>query len=165
MHKKPKTIIGINQGTRSLGISVFKGIDIRDWRIKIFQEKWSKKKMERIMSMVSALIEKYKPDVIALKKLHPSRVSRPLNRITDQILEYSEINNIKVYKYSIKEMENYFSPDKRISKENMAEIVVSKYPELFHELKKENKNYNAYYIRMFEGVALGSICSQQLDNH
>ena len=117
------------------------------------------------MFAVSDFVEKYNPDVISLKKLQATKSSKKLDLLVNRIREYAKTNNIKVYEYSIKEMENHFSSEERINKNKMAEILASKYPALFHELKKENYNYNPYYIRMFEAVALGSICSQQLDNH
>ena len=39
MVKKIITIIGINPGTRYLGISVFHGSELRDWRVKVVQGK------------------------------------------------------------------------------------------------------------------------------
>ncbi len=165
MNKKQIKIIGINPSSRYLGLSFFQGNDLRDWRIKCFSEKMCKKKLDRIMYSISDFIKKYNPDTIALKKLHSSKSSKKLDHLVNQIKEFAGKNNINVYEYSIKEMENYFSPDQRISKNKMGEIVVSKYPELFYELKKENYNFNAYYIRMFEAVALASICLKQLDNH
>ncbi|GAF91324.1 unnamed protein product, partial [marine sediment metagenome] len=48
MPKKTLKIIGINPGTRYLGISVFQDSDLRDWRIKVFQEKWSEHKIKKI---------------------------------------------------------------------------------------------------------------------
>lgn len=165
MYKKQIKVIGINPSSRYLGLSFFQGNELRDWRVKCFKEKMCKKKLERIMSSVSDFVERYNPEFFSLKKLHVSKSSKKLDLLVRQIKEYAKLNNIKVYDYSIKEMENHFSPEKRISKNKMVELVVSKYPVLFHELKKENDNYNSYYIRMFEAVALGSICSQKLNNH
>ena len=45
MINEPVRIIGINPGTRYLGIAVFIGPEPREWRIKIFNGKWSKEKM------------------------------------------------------------------------------------------------------------------------
>lgn len=165
MYKKQIKIIGINPSSRYLGLSFFQGDDLRDWRVKCFREKMCKKKLDKIMLAVSDFVEKYNPDVFSVKKLHSSRSSRKLDLLLNQIRDFASKNNIKIYEYSIKEMENLFSPENRISKNKMAEIVASKYPVLIHEFKKEIYNYNPYYIRMFEAVALGSIYSQQLNNN
>ena len=41
--------------------------------------------------------------------------------------------------------------------------MVSRYPELLFDFKKEEKNRNRYYERMFEAVALGLACFYKVD--
>lgn len=163
MFKKPVTIIGINPGAKYLGISVFSGSELRDWRIRSIKGKWSKGKTEKVKIIISNLIERYKPDALAIKKLNPSRSSSDLNNLVTKIKILSERKGARVYQYSIKDLENFFSPEERINKNKLAKIMVSEYPFLFHELNKENNNKNNYHIRMFEAVALGSVCFHQLD--
>jgi len=155
MPKKPLKIIGINPGTRYLGIAIFQDPDLRDWRIKIFRGKWSKEKKERIKMIILSFIERYEPNIMAIKKLHPSRSSANLKYLVSRIKEFSKRKGIKIYQYSIKDLENFFSEEESIkNKKRLAEIIASEYSVLFHELKKEKSNKNPYYIRMFEAVAL-----------
>jgi hypothetical protein len=42
-------------------------------------------------------------------------------------------------------------------------MITSEYPVLSYELEKEKAIINPYYVRMFEAVALGSICFSHLD--
>lgn len=163
MLKKPLTILGINPGSRYLGMAVFRGPELRDWRVKIIKGKGPKEKMEKIKEIVTSFIELYQADVLAVKKLHPSRRSGNLKRLVAKIKELSKRKGLKVYQYSMGDLEVFFSPEERINKKGLAEIITSKYPFLFHELKKEKSNKNLYHIRMFEAVALGSACFHQLD--
>jgi hypothetical protein len=68
---------------------------------------------------------------------------------------------MKVYEYSIKELEEIFLRDERHNKKNLVEKMVSDYPFLIHELEKERAHKNPYHIRMFEAVALGAACFQK----
>ena len=163
MLKKPLTILGVNPGSRYLGIAVFQGPELRDWRVKIIEGKGLKEKMEKIKEIILSFIELYQPNVLAIKKLRPSRSSLNLNRLVEKIKELSKRKGLKVYRYSIKDLEVFFSPEERINKKKLAEIITSKYSSLVHELKKEKDNKNPYHIRMFEAVALGSVCFHQLD--
>lgn len=70
MVKKIITIIGINPGTRYLGISVFHGSELRDWRVKVIKGKQTKEKVKRAMMIISSFIEEYKPDALAIKRIH-----------------------------------------------------------------------------------------------
>jgi len=163
MLKKSLRIIGINPGTRYLGIAVFQDWDLLDWRVKLLEGKWSKKKIDRVIDMICEYIELYDLNTIVLKKLHPSRSSNNLRLLVSRIKSLAVRKKIKVYEYSIKELEEIFINDERHNKKNLAEKMVSDYPCLIHELEKEkaHKNRNPYHLRMFEAVALGAACFQK----
>jgi Holliday junction resolvasome RuvABC endonuclease subunit len=165
MPKRFLKIMGINPGTRYLGIAVFQGAELMDWRIKILKGKWSKEKMKKAISIIWDFIERHGINYFVIKKLHPSRRSLDLARFVARIKEFSRRKGLKAYQYSIKDLEEFFIKEGKLNKKNLAEIIVSEYPVLFHELKKEKKNKNAYFGRMFEAVALGLACFHQLDNH
>jgi len=159
---KSTKIIGISPGTRYVGFAIFYGSELRDWGVKNIEGRWSKEKQKRIMAFISSLTEQHKPNALAIKKLHPSRSSPNLNRLVARIKESAERKRLKVYQHSIKELESFFYPDGRINKRALAEKVAEKYSVLSHELKREKTIMNPYYIRMFEAVALGSLCLYQL---
>jgi Holliday junction resolvasome RuvABC endonuclease subunit len=163
MPKAHLTIIGINPGTRYLGIAVLQGPELMDWRVKVLKGKWSKEKMKKAMKIISDFIERYEPGALAIKKLHSSRRSKNLVRLVARIKEFSKRKGLKVYQYSIKELEDFFIQEEKLNKKNLAEAVISEYPILSHELNKEKSHKNPYHIRMFEAVALASLCFYQLD--
>lgn len=165
MLKRPLKIIGVNPGTKYLGLAIFQGSDLRYWGIKTLKGIWSKEKVERIKAIISDLIERYELNALALKKLHPSRSSKNLNQLVAKIKEFSKRKGLRVYEYSIKDLERFLSPKEKINKKQMAEFVVSEYPFLFHVFEKEKKNKNPYAIRMFEAIALGLRYFYQLNKH
>ena len=162
MHKKIK-VVGLNPGTRYIGIAVFYGSELRDWQVKNIESRWSEDKMAKVIMVLSSLIDCYKPDVLAIKKLHPSRSSPNLNRLVDRIKELSRRKGLRVCQYTIDELKRHFQPEARITRRELADMVASEYPILFHELNREQANINPYYVRMFEAVALGSICLNHLN--
>ena len=163
MPKETLKIIGINPGTRYLGISVFQDSDLRDWRIKVFQEKWSEHKIKKIKKTILGLIEDYDSNVLAIKKLHPSRSSKNLKLLTVWIKESCRRKGLRILQYSIKELEDFFLPNEKLNKKNLTKKIYSEYPELIHQIIRENRNKNPYYIRLFEAVALSSFSFTQLD--
>jgi len=165
MPRRITKILAINPGTRYLGIAVFEGPELLDWRMKVIRGKWSKDKQQKTLVTVRTLIERYQPDILAIKKLHRSRSSGNLNQLVSRIKQYSKRKGLKVYQYSIKELEAFFFGEAKANKNKLAEILTSKYPFLSHEFNKENANKNSYHIRVFEAVALGAVCSRQLDKH
>ena len=164
MPKKPLKILGINPGTKYLGIAVHLGSELRDWRVKTIHGKWSREKMKKIKMIILSFIDQYEPNILAIKKLHPSRSSQNLKYLVTKIKELSKNNGLKVYQYSTKELENFFQLEEKTNKTKMAKTLASEYPDLFHEFNREKSNKNTYYIRMFEAVALASMCFSKLDN-
>ena len=162
MHKTIK-IIGINPGTRYIGFAVFCGSDLVDWGVKNIEGKWSKKKIEKVTSVISNLTEHHRANVLSIKALHPSRSSANLDRVVSGIKELSKRKGLKICQYSINELESFFCPGEKINRRDLTEMVASRYPILSHELDKERTIINPYHVRMFEAVALGSICFSHLD--
>jgi len=162
MNRRLQRIIGINPGTRYLGIAVLEDSDLLDWRIKSLEGKWSEKKINKVIEILSELFDRYEPNVFVIKKLHPSRRSENLNRLVARIKEFSKRKAMRIYQYSIKNLEEFFIREDKLNKKNLAETVVSENPALFHELQKEKSNKNFYYIRVLEAVALASACAQRL---
>ena len=165
MIKESLRIIGINPGTRYLGLAVFQDRSLVDWRIKRLDGKWSKEKINKAIDVISDCIKRHDLKIIALKKLHPARSSKNLRLLVSRIKALAARKKIKVYQYSIKELENFFlTEEERHNKRTLAEKMVSDYPFLVNELEKEkaHKNKNPYYLRMFEAVALGAACFHNL---
>ena len=162
MHKTIR-IIGINPGTRYIGFAVFHSSGLMDWGVKNIEGKWSKKKIEMITSVISDLIGHHKASVLSIKALHPSRSSANLDKVVSRIKELSKRKRLRICQYSIDELESFFCPGEKINRRDLTEMVASKYPILSYELDRERTIINPYYVRMFEAVALGSICFRHLD--
>lgn len=161
MPERRFTILAINPGSKYLALSVFEGSDLRYWGIKVLKGKFSKEKIERIKEILSDFLDRYGINILAIKKLHPSRSSPNLKELVRKIKEYSKRKGLKVRQYSLREMEDFFSPGVRANKREVAQRVVSQYPFLNHSLQKEKENKNPYFIRMFEAIALGMVCLHQ----
>jgi Holliday junction resolvasome RuvABC endonuclease subunit len=162
MAREAIRIIGINPGTRYLGIAVLDGSELMDWRIKVLEGKWSEEKLKKTTEILSELFNQYEPNALAIKKLHPSRRTENLLRLSDKIKNFARLKKLKVYQYSIKEIESFFIEDEKLNKQNLIDTIANLYPILHHDLSKERSQKNAYYIRAFEAVALASACAQRL---
>jgi len=156
MIREDKRILGINPGTRYLGLAVFDETELLDWRVKTFTGKWTKEKTRRILKIISEQIELYDINVMGIKKLHPSRSSINLKNLISKIKALARSKRIKCESYSIKEIERVFLEGEKSNKRNLANRVVGEYPMLVHELNKEKSNKHSYYTRAIEAVALAS---------
>jgi len=165
MQRKISKILAINPGTRYLGVAVFEGPELLEWRVKTVEGKTFKLKLENVKAIISDFIERYQLNVLAIKKLDRCRSSANLNQLVGRIRQLSKRKGLKIYQYPIKEVEAFFISEGRLNKKRLAELLAAKYPELVHEFNKEKANRNSYHVRMFEAVALGAVCSYQLQSH
>jgi Holliday junction resolvasome RuvABC endonuclease subunit len=161
MIQTPLKILAINPGWRYLGIAVFADAEPMEWRLKGLKGKGIKKKLPKLREILSALIEFYHPTILSIKKLHPSRSSANLDMLAAEIKSFCRRRGLKVFSYSIQELEAFFGPAERINKKRLAEMIVSECPALADELKRERRNRNPYFIRLFEAVAIGLVCYHQ----
>jgi hypothetical protein len=163
MLKKPLTILAISPGTKYLAAVIFVNSELRDWQVKGFKGKWSDAKKAKILCSIKRLIVRYEPAALSIKHLHPSRCSLNLRALVSGIRNLVIGSHLIVREYTLKELEHAFCPGQRGSKRRMSEALVLEYPVLFQELEKERTNKNPYYARLFEAVALGSICHDEMD--
>lgn len=162
MTKEPNRILGINPGTRYLGLAIFDGSNLLEWRVKTIAGKWTKEKANRILDIIKEQIELYDISTIAIKKLHPSRSSGNLRILVSGMVVLGKKKGINVRSHSIKELERFFIKDGKANKRNLADRVVVEYPMLTHEINKEKSHKNIYHLRMIEAVALGMMIKNAL---
>ena len=155
--------MGINPGTRYLGLAVFQDWNLIDWRIKSLEGKWSKKKIAKTIEAISERIDCYDLNTLAIKRLHPSRASRNLKTLVSKIKELARRKRIRLFEYSIKDLERYFLDEQRGNKKTLAEKMAADYPFLTFDLHRMQARKHIYYLRMFEAVALGAACFHKLN--
>jgi len=116
MLKETLRIIGINPGTRYLGLALFQDWNLIDWRIKNLEGRWSITKIDKVISAIKEQIELYDLNAIALKRVHPATSSKNLRKLIDRIKSLAAQKRIKVYQYSIKEIEGILLAEERHNK-------------------------------------------------
>ena len=164
MPKEPPRILAVNPGSRYLGIAAFRGPELLDWGVKVVTGKTPTEKLKAARQIIVALIGQYVPDVLVVKRLHPSRSSRQLNELVGQIKSLSKRRGIKLKEYSIEDVKDALCPGARTNKRKLASILATRYPALIYDLDREQQSRNAYRVRMFEAVALAAVCWQRIEN-
>lgn len=159
----PIKILSIVPGTKYLGVGLFCGAELRDWRIKCLDAKGIENKIKKAKEIISDYVQQYTPQVLAIKRLNLKRSSKNLNSLARKIKEFAKRKGLAVYQLKLSQIKESITPGKRINKKTLSKMVVSQYPELLFDFKKEKKNKNAYYQRMFEAVALGLACFYKFD--
>ena len=155
-------ILGINPGSRSLGLAVLKYGVLVDWRVKEFDGTWNKAKLNKLMTTLTRFIRRYKVTVIALKKLHPARSSKALDSLVLSIERYARQNRLTVCQYSIDEMKSHVGNGESVNMMQLSEHIARSNNEVLSEFNQQACNKNKYYMTMFEAVALSLACQSKV---
>lgn len=156
------TILGISPGTRTMGIVVWKGREMIDWRVRAFRGSFSDVKLGKVITLIEGYIEDHGVTVLALKLNHKSRSSSGLEEIVSSIIEFAKEKEMAVYQYAIDEIKKCFCEDEINNKMELFEQAVEKIPELLFEYKREMEIERGYYVKMFEAIAVAVLCEESL---
>jgi Holliday junction resolvasome RuvABC endonuclease subunit len=161
MPKESPRILAINPGSRYIGFAAFRGPELLDWGVRVISATTPRGRVRVAGQILKEAIDRFRPDVLAVKRLHSSRTSISLDRLTDSIRELSRRRKIKVRQYSITELKKVLCSGAKGNKRRLAAEVAATYPVLSRDFQKEMANRHPYYLRMFEAVALGVVCYRQ----
>ena len=162
MKKGTKRILAINPGSRYLGLALFNGSELKEWMVKTLQYKSLRERLCATEEILYDLIEHEDIDMLVIKKLHPSRSSPNLQKLTDRIKKVAEIKNLAILEYPLSTIKQFFFPSVKSNKKALIEEMTLQYSFLHRVKEKEKKNRNKYFVRMFEAVALGTLFISQL---
>lgn len=158
MLNDPPIILAVNPGSRYIGFAAFRGPELLDWGVRVISAQTPRGRVRVAGQILTEAIERFRPDALAVKRLHGSRSSLSLNRLADSIQELARRRRLKVHQYSITKLKDALCPETKANKRRLAAAVASTYPVLVPELQKEMAARHPYYLRMFEAVALGVVC-------
>ncbi len=185
MGKNSHNILAINPGSRYFGVAVFHNSDLREWTTKVLSTKPLRQKIQpkadaplaqkhggfsvaekkkEIKSIISEYLDVHSITIVALKQLHPSRTSSALSSLVSIITTLAQVRKRKIVEYSIDEIKQKLISSGRLNKKCLMDEVALRYPYLHRELERERKHKNPYLIRMFEAVALGTVCWNDVDS-
>jgi len=144
-------ILGISPGTRLVGTAILKDGVLIDWGVKMFKEKWSDQKLQRIVTVLEAIIRRYGIKTIALKSVHISKASKELEVLVHAIVLVARQLKIHLRTYTIEELKHHCNGAP--NKELIMSYVFQLYPEVEKTIRFGKEN-SLYHMKTIEAVAL-----------
>jgi len=157
------TTIGINLGSRYVGIAVIVDAELREWRLRILRGKTLIEKFQRLTSILARLVDSYSPNSVVLKKIRPARSSPMLNHLQLEAKAFLQQNAVTVHEYTLNQIKMRVIPGKQVNKTKLAEYIVAQYPILFEEWEREISSKRHYRTVVFEAIALSRAWSSQMN--
>ncbi len=153
-------ILAIDPGTREMGVALLEGGKLIHYGVKAIKRKRSPHEtLEEGRKVVLRLINDFRPDVLVVEKTFfvNNRNSSLLNVFVDEIKAIGKRKGLRVISYAPNTVKKIICGDGRASKEDLAKVIVSKYPELKVYLIQDRKWKERYHQNMFDAVALGVV--------
>lgn len=155
---KQLKILAIDPGTRNLGIAFFEGKELIYHGVKTIPKmnlpactlKEGKKTIYR-------LIHDFAPDTMVVEKtlFSNSRSSAVLNAFAKEIISIGKKEKLQVYSYAANTVRKYICGNGSASKDEVAKVILSYYPELKPYLTSDKRWKEKFHRNMFDAVALG----------
>ncbi|MBI4766603.1 MAG: crossover junction endodeoxyribonuclease RuvC [Deltaproteobacteria bacterium] len=163
MSKKYTKVLAIDPGTRYMGIALLeKGIPIHVG-VKTIKTRMSPHEtLKAGRKIVLRLIKDFRPQVLAVEKTFfaNNRNSSLLNVLGDEIKAIGKRKRLKVICYAPNTIRKALCGNGRASKEDVARVLVSKFPDLKVYLTQDRKWKERYHQNMFDALALGILVNK-----
>lgn len=161
---KPLRILAIDPGTREIGIAVLDTPDLSYHGVEIIS---CRRSPLRILSSARTVIERllrdYRPDLVVYEKTFIRKTRRValLNVLADEIKRLAEEYGVRVLGIAVSTVRQQLCGNGRATKEEVARVVVSRFPKLRVFLNQDRKWKARFHANMYDAVALGLIASER----
>src|ERR1043165_1621744 len=97
MPKDSPTILAVNPGSRYMGFAAFRGPELLDWGVRVITAQTPRGRVRVCGRIITEAIERFRPDALAVKRLHASRSSPSLDQLADSIRDLSRRRKLPVH--------------------------------------------------------------------
>jgi hypothetical protein len=153
--------LGISTNTRLLGIAIIKEGVLLDYSIRLHKSSWSPTKATEIITSLEPCVRQYCIKRVSLSIPHAHHQTEAFRMLISSIRRYFEERNIPVIEVSAKEIHTICPEGQKKSKKALMKTLCDLFPSLSFCYRKEMRNKNKYYIKVFEAVAVALLYKQK----
>jgi hypothetical protein len=155
-------ILGLSVNARMLGLAVISGNVLVDYHIQLRKDAWTPYKKELILASLQPWCSSYSIKSIALSITYENQTSSQTKELLESLTRYFSEKNLPIFSYHVKTLYAFCTEAKSKTKKELMRSLALRYPELDRYYKKEVRNKNKYYIKIFEAVGVATLHSQMV---
>ena len=160
--RKTGTILGIDPGTRFVGIAVMRSGTLVHHQVRSFQGVWTYKKMKKIILWIGSIMTRYEVTQVAIKIPDVFPSSPHYNQLIGSLNIFCPSRGIHPCYYQLSEIKDRQCPPDNLNMEELMRVMLRKHPELMPEYQREQRNKNAHYYKIFTAVAVTKMQSTKV---
>jgi Holliday junction resolvasome RuvABC endonuclease subunit len=164
MARTNSKILAIDPGTRRMGVAFLDKEKLIYHAVKVIKKgKSPHETLREGRRIILRLIRDLKPKVLAIEKAFfaNNRNSALVNVFVDEIKAIGWRKKLKVKSYAPSTVKKFICGNGLASKREVAEVIVSKFPELYVYLTQDTIWKERYHQNMFDAVAVGLIAMKK----
>jgi crossover junction endodeoxyribonuclease RuvC len=157
MREKGLKILAIDPGTRYMGVAFLDNGSIIYCGVKVIRNRRSPHEiLWACRKIVLRLIKDFQPQVVVVEKTFfaQNKNTALLNVLVDEIKNIGRRKGLQVLSFAPSTVKKGICGNGRATKEEVAKVIVSKYPELKVFLTQDRRWKERYHQNMFDAVAL-----------
>ena len=150
-------ILAIDPGTREMGVAFLEGGKLIYHGVKVIRKKRSPhERLQAGREIVLRLIKDFRPAILVVEKTFfaRNRNTSLLNVFADEIVAIGKRKGLKVKSFAPSTMKKEIAGNGHATKEEVAGVVVARFPELKVYLTQDRKWKERFHQNMFDAVAL-----------
>jgi Holliday junction resolvasome, endonuclease subunit len=153
-------ILAIDPGTREIGVAVLDGKTLIYYAVKTIRgQRNPAEVLRRIQEVTAGLIERFRPDCLAIEKMALIQKSASLLVVAaEEIKATARQHGLPVYEHVPTTVRKVICSSGRATKQETANVIARRFPELRSYLEQKTKWETLYYAKMFDAVAL-AVCA------
>ncbi|HMO81162.1 MAG TPA: crossover junction endodeoxyribonuclease RuvC [Pyrinomonadaceae bacterium] len=162
MTPKSPIILGIDTGTRQIGVTVFQGWELVFYGIKTITDKNDDLTLARMRRIIGGLIREYDVTYVAMEKIIFVQQHRSFGkRVFDEIRDFLKKLRIPYSEYNPKTVRQSICQNEKPTKANSARVLTEIYPELGRYFNAPRTWQKRYYALLLDAVAVGYVCVEE----
>jgi Holliday junction resolvasome RuvABC endonuclease subunit len=161
---KTPRVLGIDPGTRLMGIAVLEGDDLIYYAVKELRRmRPGLRFMQATRDAVSDVIERFHPDTLAYETSYyiQQAASPLLGRQEREIRRVGKAAGLKVVAYSPLYVRQQLCADAYVTKHMVAQVLVQRFPELVGYRLNQTPRSERYWLNMFDALAVAVVASRE----
>lgn len=154
----PQRILALDPGTRKMGVAVLQEGELLYHTVAVIRKhKSPHDTLKECRRVILRLVRDFTPHTLVVEKAFfaNNRSSALLNVLVDEIRALARRKGLIVLGYAPSTMKKAITGNGRATKEEVARVVVSRFPQLKVYLDQNRQWKDRHHQNMFDAVALG----------
>jgi|ERR1051325_3252919 crossover junction endodeoxyribonuclease RuvC len=166
MHTNPIKILAIDPGTKEIGIAMLSDGELLYYGVKTIRTRSSPGEvLKQAQYIISRLIADYEPQYLAIEKTFMIQKSAALLTIVaDEIKATAKREGLTVFEYAPLAVRKMICKSGKATKKGVAKVIALRFPELTRYVERQTKWETLYYAKLFDAVAVGLVCFDELSS-